>query len=270
MLSLNDFLTHANSSKLQEERIQMDRLTFYPGQLVVVGSRPGMGRTTFLLSILNDLIAREEDGFLFLSNEADEKSQIEKLLCQFTDTPHSEIDFSSVVNNHPALTSKNILFHYDKDSWENQKETITSIIKMHNIRYLFIDKLQGIYSEKGFKTFKKHWDYIIKDLKQLAVDYNLVVFVTSNLKRTVARREGKYPVLSDFRGTATIEETCDQALLLHRPEYYGITEDINENSLVGIAEVIVAKNRIGETGTLIYKFDKSIPKFSPFDINLWQ
>src|SRR5690606_20797353 len=73
--------------------------------------------------------------------------------------------------------------------------------------------------------------------------------------------EGKLTKLSDLRESGAIEQDADMVCFIHRPEYYKLTEDAQGNSLLGIAEIIVAKHRNGATGDIQLKFKNVYAKF---------
>ena len=87
----------------------------------------------------------------------------------------------------------------------------------------------------------------------------------SQLSRAVESREGKRPQLSDLRESGAIEQDADIVTFIHRPEYFGITEDENGNSLLGVAEIIIAKHRNGATADVPLRFQKEMAKFSDLD-----
>lgn len=73
--------------------------------------------------------------------------------------------------------------------------------------------------------------------------------------------DGKRPQLSDLRESGAIEQDADMVCFIHRPEYYKMTEDAQGNSLLGIAEIIIAKHRNGATGDIQLKFKNTYAKF---------
>ena len=90
----------------------------------------------------------------------------------------------------------------------------------------------------------------------------------SQLNRSVESREGKRPQLSDLRESGAIEQDADIVIFIHRPEYFGITEDESGNSLLGVAEIIIAKHRNGATGDVHLSFKKELAKFSDMETNI--
>ena len=104
---------------------------------------------------------------------------------------------------------------------------------------------------------------ISRALKSVAKELNVPVIALSQLSRAVENRPGgsKKPMLSDLRESGSIEQDADMVLFLYRPEYYGLTEDENGRSTIGIGEVIIDKHRNGETGTVPLRFIGKFVKF---------
>ena len=111
---------------------------------------------------------------------------------------------------------------------------------------------------------------ISRSLKGLAKELNIPIIALSQLNRGVENRqgtEGKRPQLADLRESGAIEQDADIVCFIHRPEYYRITEDERGNSLIGIAEIIVAKHRNGPTGIANMRFDSEYARFQNLDDN---
>jgi replicative DNA helicase len=106
---------------------------------------------------------------------------------------------------------------------------------------------------------------ISRSLKAIAKELDIPIIALSQLNRSVESREGKRPQLSDLRESGAIEQDADLVLFIHRPEYYGITEDESGNSLLGVAEIIIAKHRNGATGDIHLSFKKELAKFSDME-----
>jgi replicative DNA helicase len=108
---------------------------------------------------------------------------------------------------------------------------------------------------------------ISRALKSVAKELNVPVIALSQLSRAVESRPGgsKKPMLSDLRESGSIEQDADMVLFLYRPEYYGLTEDENGMPTQGVGEVIIAKHRNGETGTVRLKFVGKYVKFTDLE-----
>ncbi len=105
---------------------------------------------------------------------------------------------------------------------------------------------------------------ISRQLKIIAKELNIPVIALSQLNRGVEQRTDKHkkPMLSDLRESGAIEQDADMVLFIHRPEVYGITDDGDGNSTIGMANIIIAKHRNGSVGEITLRFRKELAKFS--------
>ncbi len=144
------------------------------------------------------------------------------------------------------------------------------LIREHDVKVLIIDYLQLMNaSGMSFGSREQEVSMISRSLKGLAKELNIPVIALSQLNRggveTRQGTEGKRPQLADLRESGAIEQDADIVCFIHRPEYYRITEDDRGNSLVGIAEIIVAKHRNGPTGIANMRFDSEYARFQNLD-----
>jgi len=131
-----------------------------------------------------------------------------------------------------------------------------------------IDYLQLMQGDggKGGGNREQEIASISRALKNLAKELNVPVIALSQLSRAVETRGGdKRPQLSDLRESGSIEQDADMVAFLYRPEYYGFTQDEAGNSVQGIGEVIVAKNRSGSLDTIQLRFIGKYTKFTDLD-----
>jgi replicative DNA helicase len=130
---------------------------------------------------------------------------------------------------------------------------------------MLIDYLQLMNaSGMNFGSREQEVSMISRSLKGLAKELDIPIIALSQLNRSVEGRtgnEGKRPQLSDLRESGAIEQDADMVCFIHRPEYYKITEDSQGNSLLGIAEIIIAKHRNGATGDVQLRFKGQYAKF---------
>ena len=142
-------------------------------------------------------------------------------------------------------------------------------LKMHhNIQLIVIDYLQlmttGESSAKGNR--EQEVATISRTLKAIAKELNVPIIALSQLSRQTELRGGnKRPQLSDLRESGAIEQDADIVAFIHRPEYYGMTEDENGQSTAGMAEFILAKHRNGSVGTINLRFRKEQARFLDYD-----
>ena len=123
-------------------------------------------------------------------------------------------------------------------------------------------------SGMSFGSREQEVSIISRSLKGLAKELDIPIIALSQLNRSVEGRhghEGKRPQLSDLRESGAIEQDADMVCFIHRPEYYGIKEDGNGNSLIGLAEIIIAKHRNGATDIVNLKFKNTFARFANLD-----
>ena len=140
--------------------------------------------------------------------------------------------------------------------------------QQHDIQMIVIDYLQLMQGDtKGFGgNREQEIASISRALKNLAKELNVPVIALSQLSRAVETRGGdKRPQLSDLRESGSIEQDADVVAFLYRPDYYGFTEDEAGNSVQGIGEVILAKNRSGSLETVQLRFIGKYTKFTDLD-----
>jgi len=108
---------------------------------------------------------------------------------------------------------------------------------------------------------------ISRSLKGLAKELEVPVIALSQLSRAVETRGGdKKPQLSDLRESGAIEQDADMVMFIHRPEYYGITEDEHGWATVGVGELIVAKHRNGPVDSVKVRYIGQYTKFTDLDV----
>jgi replicative DNA helicase len=129
------------------------------------------------------------------------------------------------------------------------------------IGLVIIDYLQLMQGPAKAESREREISHISRSLKALAKELNIPVIALAQLNRAVESRSDKRPQLSDLRESGSIEQDADVVMFLNRPEYYGIEKDENGESLEGVAEVIIGKQRNGPTGTVKLAFIKEYARF---------
>jgi replicative DNA helicase len=140
----------------------------------------------------------------------------------------------------------------------------------HDIQMIVIDYLQLMSGDSKGGNFGGNREQeiasISRALKKIAKELSVPVIALSQLSRAVETRGGdKRPQLSDLRESGAIEQDADMVMFLYRPEYYGITEDEDQNSTQGVGEVIIAKHRNGSLDTVKLRFIGRFTKFTDLD-----
>lgn len=247
---------------------QFDKLgvKFQSGQVVLVGSRPTVGKTLFLVYMLYHLWKTNGFPQAFISNDESEIKILYKLFATTDGLKIKDIQEKNIETLHfdnSIYESSSNFIGYNHSCWELLKSEIISLHKVKGIRIFFIDTIQGLSCEEKFNNRDQELGFIISDIKKLAVKHALIFFISSSLKRVSEYRMGS-PRISDIRESGAIEEISDTIMLLYRPEVYGITEDEEGNSLRGYVEIKIHKNRLGATGKLEFTFNNKIPRFEKY------
>jgi replicative DNA helicase len=234
---------------------------FSEGEFIIVGGRPAMGKTLFLLQ--TGLNMSKKCPVLFLSYDLTEYP----LTCRILSIL-SGIDLRGIENN-PLTEDEKIKLELSKNELDNYQliintnacnsiDTITEYcvqqIKNQGVKIIIVDYLQ-LLNHKNFRHSNREAeiDEICKKLKNLAKEYKVCIISASSINRNIEGRggkDGKRPQLSDLSKNGGIEQMADKILLLYRPNYYKIFEDDYGNPLTFVLEVIVAKNIGGTTGNI--------------------
>lgn len=259
----------------------LDRLTsgWQPSDLIILAARPGMGKTSFVLSMARNAAAQFGKGVALFSLEM---SSIQ--LAQRVISMEAEISGSKMRNGqlqdyewqqlHSAIERiSDAPIFIDDTPGINVFELRAKCrrLKMqHDIQLVIIDYLQlmsgGGDSNKGGGNREQEVSGISRALKGMAKELGVPVIALSQLSRAVETRGGsKRPQLSDLRESGSIEQDADIVSFIYRPEYYQIMEDEEGNSLKAVAEIIIAKNRHGALKTVKLKFTDEFARFSDLD-----
>jgi len=233
------------------------------GDMIVVAGRPGMGKTAIALTFAHDFALR--DGrVLFLSLEMSNEQLAKRYVSLIGQIPngrirnHSlfkeEIDTVQKFLNQPPLT-----FHIDDDP-DNSLQMIRGKCKLHKAKHgldlIIIDYIQLIRVNKSHSREQEIAE-ISRGLKLLAKELKCTVMILAQLSRKPEERADKRPLLSDLRESGAIEQDADVVLFPFRPAYYD-----KEQPPIEQAELIIAKNRHGESGVIDATFDGKLTKYT--------
>ncbi len=247
---------------------------YIKGELVVIGSRPGMGNSSFLLNQLLSITEKQNVPIAFYSLQLSKEMILERLVsikCQinFNLFKIQQLNEKKQAEIREALLEikKCPLFFYDSgDCMINDLyDQMLNDIKVNGVKLFFIDYLQLINSvRKRGSLREEELSYILRKLKKVAKDNECCVVLTSTLSRSVETRGGdKRPMLSDLRESGSIEQMADKVFFIYRAEYYNITEDEMGKSLLGKTNIIVAKNNRGPLTVATLNFNLANGVFSP-------
>ncbi len=241
--------------------------------LITVAGRPGMGKTTFALNICTNLTNLFGASGLFLSLEMGAQQLAINSMAMETGLNSADIRKGKMSAQVSKDLAKQYLKEAKADLYVDDKAGMTlSYIqsaafmykRKYDIKFIVIDYLQLInvpgVSEQRLKTTE-----VTRKLKELAKALQVPVFQLSQLNRSVDNTPTGRPNLSHLKESSSIEEDSDLVMFPYRPEYYNITQDEEGNSLEGVTELILAKFRHGEIGSIKMKLNKATGTFEQLD-----
>ncbi len=249
-----------------------DRLTngLQPSDLIIVAARPSVGKTAFCLNIAQNAAVEDGRRVGIFSLEMSKESLVMRLLCA-----QSRVDSQRMRSGY--LT---------RDEWKKLAEALEALalaqifiddtpgISVAEMRakarrlkaqqggldLLIVDYLQLVRGRGRLENRQTEVSQISRDLKGLAKELNVPLIALSQLSRASEARADHRPLLSDLRESGSIEQDADVVAFIFREEMYNPTEDN-----AGRAELIIAKQRNGPTGTVELAFIKPCTRFD----NAW-
>lgn len=222
--------------------------------LILIAARPSMGKTAFSLNIAHNAALRANCRVALFSLEMSKEQLIQRMvsaesrveLTKIKNGSLSEEDWPRVIEAMDTLSRTDI--YIDDTPGINMLELRSKcrLLKMKKgLDLVLIDYLQLMESDSRSENRQQEISKISRSLKILAKELNCPVIALSQLSRAPEARSDRRPLLSDLRESGAIEQDADMVMFLYRDEYYHPdSEDKN------IAEVIIAKHRNGEVGTI--------------------
>jgi replicative DNA helicase len=263
---------------------ELDRMTsgWQSSDLVIIAARPAMGKTAFVLSMTKQMALDHTRPVAIFSLEMSNLQLVNRLIVSETELPADKIKKGNLTTQEWEQLDHKIKRLIDAPIYVDDTPGLSvfelrakcrRLKKQHDIQIIIIDYLQ-LMSASGMNPGSREQEVslISRSLKGLAKELNVPIIALSQLNRGVENRagaEGKRPQLSDLRESGAIEQDADMVLFIHRPEYYRITEDEQGNSLIGVAELIVAKHRNGATGDVRLKFRAELARFEDYQSSMY-
>ncbi|RMG04560.1 MAG: replicative DNA helicase [Nitrospirae bacterium] len=239
----------------------LDELTtgFQRGDLIIIGGRPSMGKTTFALNIAQHVAVELKEPVAIFSLEMSTRQLALRMLCAEAMIDSNKVrkgfiskeDIHKLTSAAGRLAEAPIFIDESTDISVLEMRAKARRLKMeHGLGLLIVDYLQLMKGRGMFERREQEISDISRSLKALAKELDIPVIALSQLNRGVEQRHDKRPTLADLRESGAIEQDADLIIFLYREEFY------NQKSLEakGVAEVIVAKQRNGPTDTVKLTF----------------
>ena len=249
----------------------LDALTngFREGSLNVLAGRPAMGKSTLALNIASHL--SDTKNVLFFSLEMSQVQLAMKMISSYTEIALNTVEKGHLNSNDEQkwyeglakVGNKNMTI-IDKSglSMANIFSMSKKLNSERKIDIILIDYLQIMKYNKGNEV--SELGNITRELKHLAKLLEIPVIVLSQLSRGVESRENKRPFMSDLRSSGEIEQDADLIMFVYRDDYYH-----DDSPDRGLAELIVAKNRMGQSGFVKCNFEGKYSKFSDQELDIY-
>jgi len=226
-----------------------------PSDLIIIAGRTSMGKTSFTLSAC--LRAARDMPVAFVSLEMSKDRLTKRLLgmearVSTEKTHYTDAELAKLQKAKQKLDSLD--FHIIDTPGLTHRRILSILRRMQaeeGIALAAVDYVQKVQppAKGGYNSRHDYLTDIAHGLKDGAKELDIPILLVSQINRGVEHRSDKRPMMSDLRESGSLEEAADLVCLLYRPEYYGETEDVDTGeSLKGVAEFIIGKNRNGPTG----------------------
>ncbi len=243
--------------------------------LIILGARPGMGKTSFALNIARNVAVNTNRTVCFFSLEMTRDQLAQRMLSSEAGIPSEKLrtgnlepdDFTRLTQAGELLSKTSIYF--DETSNITVPEMKAKLRRMKKVDLVIIDYLGLMKSAKPTENRVQEVSEITRNLKIMAKDLKVPVIACAQLSRgTETKGKSHKPALSDLRESGSIEQDADIVLFLYREAYYDNEKaDDEDRSDQTMSQCIVAKNRHGEIGTVDLHWDGQFTRFTALDVN---
>ncbi len=227
--------------------------------LVVIAARPGIGKTGFALNLIENL----SDNYkcLYFNMEMSEKQVYQRLVgintnidMKYYDTPQTEHQLNKIKEGCKNIAKKKIVCYTGSQTTKSIKQKIIKNSKEEHT-LVFVDYVGLIRGDSKKSSYERTTE-IVKELRQISLDYNCTIFLIAQINRNSEKDKDKRPKISDLKETGELEQSATTVIMLHNENYYkGINTD--EEPI----QMIIGKNRNGTTGITELIYNKTSQKF---------
>jgi replicative DNA helicase len=237
-----------------------------PSDFILIAARPSMGKTAFVLNLVDNVAVRKQLPCMIFSLEMSKEQLANRLLSMETNVDSQKLrtgnladsDWDTIVEGINTLGNANLII--DDTPGISITELRSKCRKMkleHGLSMVIIDYLQ-LMSGSGRNRDNRQQEIsdISRSLKALAREMNVPVVALSQLSRACETRPDHRPMMSDLRESGAIEQDADVVMFLYRDDYYN-----KDTETPNIAEVIIAKQRNGPIGTVNLLWQPEYTKF---------
>ena len=241
--------------------------------LIIVGARPGMGKTSFALNVARNVAVQQNRRVAVFNLEMSREQMVNRFLSAEARVSSKKLrtgnlspdEWSRMAYASGVLCKAPI--YLDETASITVPEMKARLRRLKDVGFVIIDYLQLMHSAKRTDNRVQEVSEITRSLKIMAKELNVPVMVCAQLARTTEKQSNHRPALADLRESGSIEQDADQVLFLYRDEYYKNEKEDPSSVEVGTSEVIVAKNRHGELGTVKLAFQGEFTQFTSLELH---
>ncbi len=252
--------------------IDLDKIIngLHESNLYILAARPGMGKTAFAINVSENVCFKNNVPVGIFSLEMSAAQYVHRMICSQSEVESEKIQTGALngLEYQRIVATVNSMHNHTMIIDDQPGLTITDLRararrmkETYKIGLLIIDYLQlisGSGSSRSLENRQNEISEISRMLKTLARELDIPVICISQLSRKVEERSNHRPLMSDLRESGSIEQDADVVLFLLRREYYDPLDK------PGMAELIVAKNRHGATGSVHLAFRKEFAQFANY------
>ncbi len=238
-----------------------------PSDLVLVAARPSMGKTAFVLNIAQHVAFKQNLTVAIFSLEMSEVQLVNRLFSLESSVNSGNIrtgnltddDWDKLIETAGVVGNSNLIIDATPGISISELRSKCRKYKMEkDLKLIIIDYLQLMSgSGRSSESRQQEISDISRSLKALARELNVPVVALSQLSRAVEQRPDKRPMLSDLRESGAIEQDADVVMFIYRDDYYN-----KDTAEMGVAEIIIAKQRNGPIGTVKLAWLPDYTKFA--------
>jgi len=250
--------------------IDYDHMTsgFQNSDLIIIASRPGMGKTSFVLGVARNIAMRTKIPVAIFSLEMSKQQVAQRLMSAESKINLHNLRNGKIEDSQWAQLARAVerlsecKIYIDDTAFltvMDLRARARMMVSAYNVKLIIVDYLQLMQSTTNYRGNKVlEITEISQNLKGIAKELNIPVIAVSQLSREVEKRDKKRPFLADLRESGSIEQDADVVTFVYRDDYY----EEDETKHTGQAEIKIAKHRNGPTGKAYMYFNKEFALFS--------
>ncbi|MBE6231753.1 MAG: replicative DNA helicase [Bacteroidales bacterium] len=263
---------------------KLDHFTmgWQPGNLIILGARPSVGKTAFALNLARNAAVEFGEAVAFFSLEMTSMELTDRLIATESGITSDKLKGKlKMLPEEWQILEQSIARIVKAPIYIDETPGITlteftakakRLVREKGVRIIFVDYLQLMHSGKpqvgGFSKVQEVTD-ISNTLKTTAKELGIPIIALAQLNRNLMSRMGSNgkPVLSDLKDSGSIEQDADIVMFIHRPGLLGLSEDLDEQAKT---EVIIAKNRNGQVGSVDMRYVGHLMKFEDVQTTFYE